>query len=78
MGPLMLNKLILFALGFWIVFRILKGRGRDIKRDEAPTDMAGEDMVRCVHCGVHLPRSESILSHGEFFCTNEHRQLHQK
>ncbi|MDD5242227.1 MAG: PP0621 family protein [Sulfuricella sp.] len=77
-GQMMLLKLILLALGFWIVYRILKGHGRSIKRNDTPKDMVGEDMVRCVHCGVNLPRSEGIFSHGEFFCTNEHRQLHQK
>ncbi len=38
---------------------------------------APEDMVRCVHCGVHLPRSESILSGGKFYCSEAHRQAHQ-
>ena len=32
-----------------------------------------EDMVRCEHCGVHLPKSEAILSGGHFFCGAEHR-----
>jgi len=73
-----LNKLILLALVLWIVYRVLKSHGRNIKQDGSPKDMVGEDMVRCVHCGVNLPRSESIISHGEFFCTNEHRQLHHQ
>jgi len=33
-------------------------------------------MVRCVYCGVHLPRSESLTSDGKFFCSDEHRRLH--
>ena len=41
-----------------------------------PHDPAtGEDMVRCAVCGVHLPRSESFISRGKFFCTDEHRRL---
>jgi uncharacterized protein len=36
-----------------------------------------EDMVRCVHCGLHLPRSESVLSGDLFYCSPDHRQLHQ-
>jgi uncharacterized protein len=74
-----LIKFLLLALGIWIVYRIVKSYGRSLKRDEAPPQsQGGEDMVRCAHCGVHLPRSESIVSQGEFFCSNEHRQLHQK
>ena len=73
-----LIKFLLLALGIWIVYRIVKSYGRSLKQDEAPPVTADEDMVRCAHCGVHLPRSESIVSQGEFFCGNEHRQLHQK
>lgn len=75
----MLIKLILLALGVWIVYRLVKkSHGRTVRREYESKNATGEDMVRCVHCGVHLPRSESIISHGESFCTNEHRQLHQK
>jgi uncharacterized protein len=31
-------------------------------------------MVRCAVCGVHLPRSESFTSRGQFYCTDEHRR----
>ena len=70
-------KLILLAFGAWLVFRILKGYNRSIESREPPLPQAeeGEDMVRCAHCGVHLPRSESILSQGEFFCSEAHRKL---
>lgn len=34
-------------------------------------------MVRCVHCGVHLPVSESLLSNGQYYCSEAHRLAHQ-
>jgi uncharacterized protein len=75
----MLIKLILLALGAWVIFRLVnKSRVRAARPEDATKQATGEDMVRCVHCGVHLPRSESVISHGVSFCTNEHRQLHQK
>lgn len=74
----MLIKLILLALGVWVVYRLLKSYGRSVSQDQSPRAENGGDMVRCAHCGVHLPRSEAIVSREEFFCTNEHRQLHQK
>lgn len=74
----MLIKLILLALGVWIIYRILKSYNRNVEQDQAPRAAISEDMVRCVHCGVHLPRSEAVVSRDEFFCNNEHRQLHQK
>ena len=35
---------------------------------------APEDMVRCARCGVHLPRSESIMREAKLFCSQEHAQ----
>ncbi|OZI37164.1 hypothetical protein CAL29_01665 [Bordetella genomosp. 10] len=34
-----------------------------------------EQMVRCAHCGIHLPRSEAVLSAGETYCGQEHARL---
>jgi len=42
-----------------------------------PENRGGEDMVRCAHCGVHLPRSEGILNRGEVFCSREHLLAHK-
>lgn len=37
----------------------------------------GEPMVRCIHCGVHLPVSESVTAtSGAVFCSDEHRLRH--
>jgi uncharacterized protein len=48
--------------------------------DERSRGAAGsaEDMVRCAQCGVHLPRSESLMAGQIFYCTPEHRLQHQK
>ncbi len=31
-------------------------------------------MVVCAHCGVHLPKSDSISGNGSFYCSEVHRQ----
>ena len=31
-----------------------------------------EEMVRCHHCGVYLPRSEAVLKSGHLWCSKEH------
>lgn len=43
-------------------------------------DMAdAEAMVRCQHCGIHMPRSEAYLSNGQTWCGAEHARLgHRK
>lgn len=56
------------------------GRPDDTPKSDAESDASraatsSEDMVRCAHCGVHLPKSEGYLSQGRFFCSDEHRRL---
>jgi uncharacterized protein len=46
--------------------------------DRASSVKSNEDMVKCAHCGVHMPVSESTLSKGNYFCSNEHRLMHNK
>lgn len=72
-------KLLLLVFGVWLIYTILKKYGRSVEQDEkeAPPAQIEEDMVRCAQCGVHLPRSEAILSRGEFYCCDEHRRLHR-
>jgi len=72
-------KIILLVLGGLLVYWILKSYRRNIQRNASkPNEALPEDMVRCAQCGVNLPRSEGMLSQGKFFCSDDHRQLHQK
>jgi len=48
---------------------------QDEKTTDQPAPVKSEDMVRCDRCGVHLPKSESFLSQGRFYCSDEHRRL---
>jgi len=83
----MIGKLAFFLIIAALVYWLLKARSSEEIEDsnkstedsneERVSPKALEEMVRCVHCGVHLPRSESVTSQGEFFCSNEHRLEHQ-
>ncbi|MGY6270727.1 PP0621 family protein [Achromobacter denitrificans] len=44
-------------------------------RGGAPQPKAVESMVRCAHCGIHLPRSEALLQNGQTWCNAEHARL---
>jgi uncharacterized protein len=33
-----------------------------------------EPMIRCVECGVHAPKSDSVTLGGQVFCGHEHAQ----
>lgn len=74
----MIKILLLIVIGFvvWAVFRAWQ---RSLNHPTTPAhSQTVEDMVKCAHCGVNLPRSEAIYSQGSFFCTPEHRQLGKK
>lgn len=40
-------------------------------RSQPPKGKA-EPMVRCEHCGVHLPRSQALMSDGHTWCSLDH------
>jgi uncharacterized protein len=73
-----LGKLILFVVGLLVVYWIVRGYRRRVDgRAQQGEPGKAEDMVRCVQCGVHLPRGESIATQGKFFCSAEHQRLHR-
>ncbi len=50
--------------------------GAPARRVDTKPDMSGaESMVRCHHCGIHLPRSEAYLSNGQTWCGPDHARL---
>ncbi|HET9702073.1 MAG TPA: PP0621 family protein [Burkholderiales bacterium] len=72
-----MGKLLLIVATLVLVYVLVRAYQRGARRRAAPPAPRGqgaEDMVRCAGCGVHLPRSESLMSGGEFFCSEEHRR----
>ena len=65
----------LVVLAVWLIRRALRGPVQ--KADLQRKAQAVGELVRCAHCGVHLPRSESITTHGSYYCSAEHQQAHQ-
>ena len=75
------------GLGALIVARLLayKAAGKKIfpiggkqQARHAPASAAKdspESMIRCAHCGVHLPRSDATLIGEETWCSPAHAQL---
>lgn len=81
-----MSRLLLLVIAVVIVYWLLKsyrkqlpGKGAQKDNDRrGDTSGQAEDMVRCVHCGVHLPKHESILADGKFYCSEAHRSAHSK
>lgn len=73
----MSRLLFLLVIGV-VVYWLLKSYRRQLREDQSAADTSGqaEDMVRCAQCGVHLPKHESLLAQGEYFCCEAHRLAH--
>ena len=66
MGKLLV-LVILVVVAVWLVRRAL---GRAAPKE----DVVGktDELVRCAHCGVLLPRAEARLAAGALYCSEEH------
>lgn len=72
----MLKYLLLIAVVLVVLWAM---RRASLPRPPAPPPRRPsppqlESMVRCSHCGLHLPRSEAVLDEqGRVFCSAQHR-----
>jgi uncharacterized protein len=69
-------KYLLLVIGLVVVYWVFKAYKIRTRRGSSSAGR-GEDMVRCAQCGVHLPRSESVLSDEAYYCSPEHRRLRE-
>ena len=63
-----MSRLLFLAVIIVIVYWVLKSYRKQLPREDDASVQA-EDMVLCVHCGVHLPKRESIHADGKFYCS---------
>ena len=74
-----MGKILLLIIIGLVVYAVIRNYQRSLGQPSAKSrERTVEDMVKCAHCGVNLPRSEAIYSGGDFFCTPEHKQLGRK
>ncbi len=64
-------RLILVAGVIFVIYLLL--RSFKSNKPEVDARSVAEDMVQCAHCGVHLPKGESIEAGGRYFCNAAHR-----
>lgn len=65
-------KYLLVLVVVVVVLWLLLGR-RPAASSRRPRGDGAESMVRCAHCGIHLPRSEALLIGGHTYCSPAHR-----
>lgn len=75
----MARLLFLFAI-VAVVYLLIRSYRKNVSKQNVPGQdkTVAEDMVRCAHCGVHLPKGESVQADGQFFCGAEHRDAYRK
>ena len=71
MGRLLV-LVVLLVLAVWLVRRALR---RPASRETGPSRQQQGELVRCAHCGVHLPRAEARHVEGALYCSEEHAGL---
>lgn len=70
-------KILLLIAAVWVVFLLVRRYQRSLVQPDA-TVKPVENMVKCAHCAVNLPRGEAIYTQGDFYCTAEHQRLGKK
>lgn len=75
-----MSRLLLVLVIFFVIYLLLKSYRKQIRKEELPSEESvhAQDMVRCVYCGVHLPKHESLLIQDKYFCSEAHRRAHSK
>ena len=74
MGRLLIFALAVFGL-IWLLKRALDGGDDGGARAAPGRHDAPGDLVRCAHCGLHLPRAEANAAGGRLYCSEEHARL---
>ena len=64
---------LLVVLAVWLIRRAFRAS----HKSESLRQRTGEvgDLVRCAHCGVHLPRAEARAAGQALYCSEEHARL---
>lgn len=75
---------VLLAVSFYVVRLVLSNRKRQpfkkykYKGKAVSTHNKKNNMVRCVHCDLHLPEEEAIKQGDNIFCSQKHASQHIK
>jgi uncharacterized protein len=74
-----MSRLLVVVVIFIAIYLLLKYYRKQMpKKDVIGEDASThrENMVRCAHCGVHLPKGESIMVDHKHYCSEAHRHAH--
>jgi len=67
-----LVRLIIIALVIWLVVRMVRRYFDKSTQSSNDRGAMPKKMVRCAHCGLHIPESEAVHSDAQYYCSLEH------
>jgi uncharacterized protein len=68
-----MGKYLLLIAVAGLVYWIVRSHWRRRVKGESSAKAPAENMVRCAQCGIHLPRGESLMVRGQYYCCSEHQ-----
>ena len=73
-------RVILLTLGIaalvWLLRRAFTtDADRNPRGGREAEDVSADELVRCAHCGVHVPRIDAQTRDGRHFSSREHARL---
>lgn len=71
-----MSRLILIIVIIAIVYLLLKSFRKQLPKEDEPSKT--QDMVACAHCGINLPKSESVMENGKYYCCTAHSRGQEK
>lgn len=68
-----MSRLLIIGIIVFLVVYFLKRKLQPPQKNPPKTAAAqNEKMVKCAHCGVHVPISEAISVDQQFYCSDAH------
>lgn len=76
MGRLLV-LVVLAVVAIWLVRRALvhASRAKQGSAPQAASPSTQGDLVKCAHCGTHLPLAEARAVGDRVYCSDEHARL---
>lgn len=68
-----MSRLLILAAAVAAIYWLMQSRRGNPPGNGEDADSI-EDMVRCAHCGIHLPKSEGLRADGKYYCSEAHRR----
>ena len=74
-----MSRILIVIVIFIVIYLLFKHYRKQTPKKYVlgeDTSKHRENMVRCAHCGVHLPKGESIMVDHRHYCSEVHRHAH--